>query len=59
MAVTEKERIAQLEKQIETLRATQSRYVMKMGDEIERRTKLLRQQLDKEYSRTYTVCALR
>lgn len=53
MAVTEKERIAQLEKQIETLRATQSRYVMKMGDEIERRTKLLRQQLDKEYSRTY------
>ena len=49
----DKERIRQLEQQIEVLREQQSRYIMQMGDEIERRTRLLKQQLDKEYSRTY------
>ena len=49
----DKERIKQLEQQIEALREQQSRYAMRIGNEIERRTKLLRQQLDREYSRTY------
>lgn len=53
MATDDKERIRQLEQQIAALREQQNRYVLKMGDEIERRTRLLRQQMDKEYSRTY------
>ena len=54
MADTDKKRITQLEAQLEAMRATQSRYITRMGDEIERRTKQIRQQLDREYSRTYS-----
>ena len=39
MADTDKKRITQLEAQLEAMRATQSRYITRMGDEIERRTK--------------------